>query len=194
MSDDAEWSKAERLVVAGALAPRLRSQDEKVSGRRVALTDKDGKVTGYTTLGEVQRALLRERQIELETIEGVRPTEVVCRHCGKTITVKRGPGPVPKVCKDGCDRRCATEGCDGILAKITAYQNAQKGTKGVCRKCRDASNGRNVTALRKSRGRTHAERSTASLKGAAAMTPEQRSERMRKAWATRRRTNTSTRL
>lgn len=74
-AEDLEWNKAHRLHVAGAVAPRIRSQDDRTKSRRVARVDADGKVVGWTTLGEVQKALLLAREIELEVQPDTRPKE-----------------------------------------------------------------------------------------------------------------------
>jgi hypothetical protein len=209
MSDAAEdWNKAERLAVAGAVAPRLRSQDDKTKSRRVALVDKDGKVTGYTTLAEVQKSLLKAREIELDVQDGVRPKEVVCRACGRTRKV--GRGPVPMVCRNGCDTRCGTDGCSGRIAAATAVRAAIEGKLRICRAC-------SMRRLHEASSRsTHEERAEQGRKGKAAMaalspeerrkklaararptaesyrareaikTPEQKAETRRKAWETRR--------
>lgn len=82
-------NKAQRLAVAGVVAPHLREQSDKAAKRRVARVDKDGNVVGYTTLAEVQRALLERQKIELEVIDGVRPKEIVCAQCGRADRVAR---------------------------------------------------------------------------------------------------------
>jgi hypothetical protein len=103
------WNKATRLAVAGVIAPVLRSSTD-VALRRVGKLDAKGNVVGYTTLGEVQKALLLERQIELSTADGVRPKEVMCRNCGKDVSVL-AKGTPPLVCREGCDHTCATSKC-----------------------------------------------------------------------------------
>lgn len=89
MSEDEDLgpkNKAERLQVAAAVAPSLRKQAESARKRRVAKVDKDGNVVGYTTLEEVQKALLLDHAIEIETQDGVRPKEVLCVKCGLPFT------------------------------------------------------------------------------------------------------------
>jgi hypothetical protein len=139
MTDAAEdWNKAERLAVAGAVAPRLRSQDDKTKSRRVALVDKDGKVTGYTTLAQVQKSLLKAREIELDVQDGVRPKEVLCKHCGKTVKVppKGGKcGQPPTVCIDGCRQTCSESGCNKSVTRGAARSSARAGRAIRCLSC-----------------------------------------------------------
>lgn len=116
--EDEKWCKAQRLQVAGALAPRLRGASERTASRRVSRVDKNGKVVGYITLAEVQKALLRAREIEFEVVDGARPLEVFCERCGLPIKVQ-GIGTIPKVCRGGCERQtvCAGFGDDACKAK-----------------------------------------------------------------------------
>jgi hypothetical protein len=147
MGDAAEslekWNKAERLAVASAVAPLLRSQGERALARRVARVDKDGKVVGYTTLAEVQKSLLRRREIELETVKGVRPKAVICENCGKDVPVKRKGGRLPTMCetKGGCFRQkqCARPKCRNKPTKsafVPHCVRARNGEPWVCQSCR----------------------------------------------------------
>lgn len=167
MSDDGEWSKAERLAVACAVAPTLRSQSDKTKSRRVARVDADGKVVGYTTLGEVQKALLRTREIELEVVDGVRPKEVICRACGKTVKV-RPQGPPPRVCYGGCRGACVECGC--LVSAATALRAAVERREPYCKAC---------TSRRRQAALTVEQRSERARKGVASMTPDQRKMRSR---------------
>jgi len=110
-------NKAQRLLVAGTIAPSLRRASQDVKARKVGLLDSEGRVVGYTTLAHVQEALLRERHIELDVVEGVRPKKTMCKNCGKTIEVNKKHGLVPLMCSfevGGCFRQktCGEEGCD----------------------------------------------------------------------------------
>jgi hypothetical protein len=99
VGDAAEkWSKAERLAVAGAVAPALRSAARETSTRRVARVDVEGNIVGYTTLAEVQKALLERHKIEIELQPDKRPKEFICERCGKPSKVPK-LGVVPKRCK-----------------------------------------------------------------------------------------------
>jgi hypothetical protein len=134
-------SKAERLALAGAIAPILRDQGQDAFERRVTLLDKDGKVVGYRTLAEVQMGLLRRKQIEFEVADGVRPTKVVCEQCGKLFAPR--PGKLRKVCPDGCNVQCPgfgeTEGSCQARSPRNAFQpaviKARKGRAWMCKPC-----------------------------------------------------------
>lgn len=128
-------NKAQRLMVAAAVAPSLRRVPEEVKRRRVGRL-RDGVVVGYTTLGEVQEALLRARQIELEVSDECRPKENLCRNCGKTFRV--GPrGTVSILCPQGCNRRCNVDGCKRMatVSQAKAASRAQFSGKPYVLRC-----------------------------------------------------------
>lgn len=89
-------TKAERLEVAGAIAPSLRESATQDRVRRVARVDAEGNVVGYVSLHEVKKALLKKKEIEIDVV-GVRQREVMCKECGL-------PFPVTK--KHGTPTRC----------------------------------------------------------------------------------------
>jgi hypothetical protein len=95
--------KAERLAVAGAIAPTLRSAPETVRNRRVAVVDKSGVVSRYTTVAKIQKSLLLARGLELEVTPETRPKVVVCLDCGRDVRVPP-TGVVPSKCRTstGC--------------------------------------------------------------------------------------------
>lgn len=127
------WNKATRLAVAGIVAPHLRNQTGRVASRRVAKVDKDGNVVGYTTLAEVQEALLLMRQIELDVVDGVRPKEKMCRLCGRTFKVRSG-GIVPKLCS-----ACVTPSCVVCHAPLPRLGHTLKKRRPArCMDCRTA--------------------------------------------------------
>lgn len=104
-------TKAERLQVAGAVAPVLRSARR----RPVILTGKDGAPVGVVDAKDVALSLLARSKIELSVDADERPTVVFCETCGRGIVV--GPkGKVPRVCPPrthlctaGCGRRVTSE-------------------------------------------------------------------------------------
>lgn len=137
-SDDqsaAKWSKAQRLAVAGALAPHLRDQDGRAS-RRVARVDPDGNVVGYTTLAEVQKALLRQREIELEVQDGVRPKEIICETCGRVDKVGK-KGAVPKCCARCRAMHCAD--CSTALPPSAGTPWAHRRRRGKPARCKECA-------------------------------------------------------
>lgn len=120
MTDDGRMCKAERLALAGAIAPVLRASAKKA--RRIAVVDKDGNVTGYRTLGEVQEALLAAKKIELEVEESVRPPDRLCESCGLYFRIPMKVGGIPRFCSK-CTRsgqmggHCAEAGCNNLIQK-----------------------------------------------------------------------------
>jgi hypothetical protein len=120
-SDNEEhMCKAERLIVAGVVAPALRAAPESVRKRRVARVDKDGNVVGYTTLAEVQEKVLLTRSIELAVDDGTRPILVMCRRCGMEFRPRKN-GRVFVVCNS-----CSTPKCLGCGKVLTPSQNANR--------------------------------------------------------------------
>jgi len=130
----AGMTKAQRLELAAAEAPILRNASEKTLARRVALVDKDGKVTGYTSGREVLKGLAKIQDLEHVVEDGVRPKTVVCTRCGKTVKVAPR-NAIPKVCVRGCNLECATPGCKGTLTVATARRVALKGHDSMCHSC-----------------------------------------------------------
>ena len=60
-----EWNKAQKLVVAGAIAPTMR----KASTRRVKVIDREtGEVKREAVLGEVLEGLVKAHGLEIEVI------------------------------------------------------------------------------------------------------------------------------
>ena len=173
-------NKAQRLVVAAAVAPVLRNEDEQTKSRRVALTDADGNVTGYTTLGEVQRQILARAKIEFD-VEG-RPAKAICEYCGRVLPVPKAGGPVPKQCRYGCDRECRD--CGAEVSVNAARGAAKRREKPLCKSCHGAMQADRLRATPRE-VRQRAGRESAKRKGvtdamhAAARTPEAR-ERMRR--------------
>jgi hypothetical protein len=101
-------NKAERLAIAGAVAPSVRAGAASARERRVGRLDSDGNVVGYTTLAEVQRALLERDRIEFD-VDAERPARLVCPECGGLMVAKR-KGKERRRC-DACTHpRCLTCG------------------------------------------------------------------------------------
>jgi hypothetical protein len=125
-------NKAERLALAGAVAPAVRSAADRLRARRVTLYsqeafDKGGVrldevVTGYTTADKVIESHLERQKIEIDVSDGVRPDVVVCELCGRVVRTLPF-GPVLRRCegRDCLDWRCgggvAGEPCDKIAPR-----------------------------------------------------------------------------
>jgi len=80
-------TKAERLVVAGAVAPALRASPTKHA--RVTVVNVEGQIVGYTTRADLQKQILARAKIELDVVEGHRPDKTVCDVCGRINVVQR---------------------------------------------------------------------------------------------------------
>lgn len=100
-----KWNRAQRLVVAGAVAPVLRSQARTASRRKVGLTDKDGNVVRYVSVADVQEALLRREEIELDVAEPSRVS--ICSACGRRFLLP----DLPNVRRRKKCSRCAYSRC-----------------------------------------------------------------------------------
>lgn len=98
-SDKSQISnKAERLAVAAAVAPVLRSSDAKK--RRVTLYNQEtGSITGYTTLDKAQEGILATAKIELAVQDDVRPKKNFCALCGKVMPVQT-TGKIRQFCSE----------------------------------------------------------------------------------------------
>lgn len=184
-------NKAERLALAAAVAPTLRVNAGKAKSRRVAVVDKDGNVTGYRTLAEVQEALLAAEKIAIAVDDGVRPKEMTCKFCGKPFPLQYATGNVPTKC--GKCLKCAE--CAAPLRRNAMQPSkvrARHGQPARCGSCAAKHRNAGMTPeQRRDRARkahaalTPADRSARARKGRASLTPEQRSEVGRKGAASR---------
>lgn len=220
--EDLPATKAERLAIAGAVAPTLRQRAG--AGRKITVVDKDGKPVRVTDDVEIAKGLLARADIEFSVVPGERPKWVRCSNCGKPIKVSVR-GRIRRVCKfkkgqSAClARACADCGvpidrrskgrcvrCNRlhilaqnrsdkgrkVLASLTPEQRQRGRERGAtarrkpaaARACVDCSApvGRRCKTGRCGRCNSAAFNAT----GRAAITPEQRSERTRRANATRR--------
>lgn len=123
--EDVPWSKADRLRVAGAVAPQLRGQTRRTACRRVGIVNADGVVVGYTSLADVQKALLERHRIEIDVVDGVTPSEIICEGCGVPLPYK----PRRKMCV-----RCRDGLCVDCENKLGSRCGRKKGRL-RCRTC-----------------------------------------------------------
>ena len=142
-----EMTGAQRLALAAAEAPILRNASEKTLARRVALVDKDGNVTGYTSGREVLKGLARVQELE-HAVEG-RPKTVVCKNCGKSLKV--GRSKIPLVCRQGCERTCSVVGCNNTVSESAAQQAAYRSARPRCRWCAAKSTQNRTREIRSAR-------------------------------------------
>ena len=121
--DEEKMSKAQRLAIAAAVAPALRSNKPS---RRIARIDAVGEVVGYISHIELVRILLAKKKIEIEVSEGVRPKETICEGgCGRILKVSQKGGAWAKRCSeckrlydyDMVDARMTEEACKAREAR-----------------------------------------------------------------------------
>lgn len=115
--EDMRMNKAKRLAIAGVVAPFLREGADKALKRRVARVDAEGRVVGYTTLAEVQKALLERATIELAVQPNTPPRETICRVCGRLFSLPAWKRRPPKEC-DACNPR--------VLREVTKNKKASR--------------------------------------------------------------------
>lgn len=126
-------NKAQRLTLAAAVAPALRMQSDKARQRRVAVTDKDGKVVRYISWADYQALVLKRAGIELDVAEGVRPRSVLCRDCGALVRVEPGKR-VPMRCRACRSANCSDCGGD-LPAWAVANVRRRGGAPARCSEC-----------------------------------------------------------
>ena len=157
-------SRAERLALAGAVAPTLRAAQE----RRIARVDADGNVVGYTTHKRLAESLLARQQIEIAVVEGVRPKTVMCEVCGLPAKVLK-MGVVSKG-HSRCKKRAA--------ARKRHAANPEN-ARAAARKCRAANPEKKRAADRKRRA-ANPENAREAVRKWQAANPEKAREAVRK--------------
>ncbi len=130
-------TKQQRLVIAGAVAPRLRSL--KSSRRRIHVTDSTGAVIRMITDKELTVGLLETAAIELQIDEpGKEDASPVteCTVCGRmTERRKKGRGRLPAKCVECKNGKC--KDCGFIFTSESTVREARKqGREPRCRRCR----------------------------------------------------------
>lgn len=147
-TDDAtKMSPAERLALAGQVAPVLRRRAG--SGRKITTVDRDGKPVRVIDDVELARSILKRSEIEFSVANGKRPKVINCA-CGAVVPVKR-KAAIPKQCRT-CKTRGGAQcaGCGGTISKASAFTAKKKGREPRCRKCFAKSlKGRQVKQLLK---------------------------------------------
>lgn len=151
-SDGPKLTKAQQLELNGYVAPVLRNASEKAMSRRVKFFDQskaveswDEAVTKHGTHAEALKGLAKIHELEHAVQEGVRPKEIVCENCGKTVKVP-AHGKIPTVCRPGtcqAQRLCAGWGKTEGSCKAVPGQKAlspdtiryRKGEPWRCRAC-----------------------------------------------------------
>ena len=164
MSDD----ERARLEAAGLVAPIVRGMDETTLRRRVHTYDREtGEPVREVTVRQLIGGLAKVTALEVEVVEGKRPTHATCEGCGKVFKVNPGPGRFLRTtcdaCRSGGQTVCAC-GCGKSPPKRAFSERQKASRKGGPWMCRVSTRASMLPEL----------------------TPEQRSDRTRKAWATRR--------
>lgn len=103
-------NRAQRLALAGHVAPALRRGADVAAQRRVTVEARDGSVAGYTTVLEVQKALVAANEIEIQVLPDAAPVAVPCERCGLPIPPKP-MGSWRPICA-AC--RCVAATCAGF--------------------------------------------------------------------------------
>jgi hypothetical protein len=122
-------SKAERLAIASAAAPVLRTLPEKTARRRVFVTGKDGEVVRVATGAEVVKGLAEAFEIE-HAVNGGRGEERLCVACGRPFRARRDGGFARKACG-----ACPCELCESTVDGNLANRQSAKGFVPRCRTC-----------------------------------------------------------
>jgi len=169
MSDD----ERARLEAAGLVAPIVRGMDETTLRRRVHTYDREtGEPVREVTVRQLIGGLAKVTALEVEVIEGKRPTEVPCERCGKPVAVAK-VGGIPRFCLSnlgGCFRQTVCPcGCGRTPPKqaFDPWQlAARRGGPWVC----TAEAARRAHACK-----TQEQRSEEAIRRLAAMAPEKRS-------------------
>lgn len=125
MSDGNELSKVDRLAIASAVAPVLRSVTERVSRRRVKVYSRaTGETLREATMGEALRGLAEAYAIE-HTIDDAearrtkKETKVVeCLVCTRPFEVETGVA-LKKGYRGSVCAKCVVAPCAGGCGKIT---------------------------------------------------------------------------
>lgn len=128
-------TKAERLELAGLVAPTVREADARLRRRRVKLTDADGNVVREVTADVVRDSMLARHALEVAVQPEVRPEWFTCTHCGKhTRTPVRGRGNPPKRCENCRAVRCVD--CGARMHASRLSPSAKSTCPARCMACR----------------------------------------------------------
>jgi len=169
-SEDAvpKLTKVERLELAGYIAPALRRATEKAKSRPVKFYNQEtGDITKHATHEEALKGLAKIYELEHTVQDGVRPRAVLCKFCGCPVQVPANGGGIPESCRGGCVK-CAHEGCDRLAPKSAFEPSKVKRRHGKPWKCAEHF-------------QTLEQRRANGKKAQSKLTPEERSEKARRA-------------
>lgn len=128
------WTKAERLAIAGAIAPTIRSAEVSKRDRIVRIKDKNGNTIRTLSLIDLQKELLEKRGIEIDMGDGIRPKITICEDCGCPIFVKKS-GVLRTRCDDCGWVKC--ENCNKRVSMRIASNDIRKSK--ITRWCKPCS-------------------------------------------------------
>lgn len=142
--DRASLSKQQRLLIAGAVAPRLRSRLS--SRRRINVINADGEVVRKISDAELAMGVLKTASIEFQLDEPIETAALTneCVVCGRlTERRKRGRGKRSSKCIECKNGKCSD--CGAIFTSESTLRTALKrGTTPRCASCRIAYRRRNM--------------------------------------------------
>ncbi len=195
---------------APVVAARGSAPLQAKGGRARLLKTESGRVV---THGEVMGALLARAEIEVAVVDGKRPDRLPCRECGLPVQQNRqGPDALfcakhklKKTCTGGCGklvrrwgsgfcRSCATRAAMGNVSPEERSRRASVGALKAKERWDGMSESERIAyaaevskrSFEMHRAKPFSERSKVAKKAKSTMTPEQRSEAVKKSHATRR--------
>lgn len=118
-------SKAEKLAIAGVVAPVKRSQK---AHDRVVTLESGRKISGAKMLEK----LCERIGVELEPKDGIRPTRVVCERCGRVVGTNK-IGVVSVVC--GLCKRPPCGSCGKTVSAKAASLAFEEQREPRCKEC-----------------------------------------------------------
>ena len=175
--DKYDGPSAALLEVAAIVSPLLRSMSKKVTDRRVKVYNREtGEVVGEATIGDTVNGLAKAQQLLVEVDPDIRPTEFICKYCGKPGKIVARGGALPTLCAGGCDceNKCGNKASRNSI--VLAVKQERKA------KCKECVNKDRAERLRKAHEAiTPEQRSEIARKGNAARTTEERRNSARNA-------------
>jgi hypothetical protein len=134
MSMDEKLTKAERLAIAGVVAPSVRASAEVSARRRVHVVDVHGNVVRQITGLEAQKAVLRHAGIEFDVLVGKSGvTLAICEtpECARLFQIRaRGRQKRPTRCP-----LCRS----GVCSSCKKVSASRPFKSGMCKACFDES-------------------------------------------------------
>lgn len=124
-------NKAERLAVAGVLAPQIRGQADRLARRPVKIWNQQtGETVGVMSALDVQKGINATANIEFDVMPDTRPQATPCGRCG---------APVPQADRAPLRKHC--DRCTGVRCKTCGKvkSNKVRGYPQNCAECKRAA-------------------------------------------------------